>query len=132
MSSHLPTRREALQAAAAAGATAAFGRLPGFATATAPEIAPRAATTVGIATSVAPVAQPDLNRLFDDLQQRAGVNALFPFIYTHIPRRAGTPAAGFHGGNYAIPHMEYYRDTNLTYEDMRAPEFGDVDVLWPH
>lgn len=133
MSSVLPTRRDALKAAAAAGVTVAISRLPNLtaspATPAAPLAPPRPGTMVGIATSVAPVAQPDLNRIFDDLQQRAGVNALFPFIYTHISRRAGVPDADFHGGNYAIPHMEYYRDTILTYEDMRAPEFGDVDVL---
>ena len=84
---------------------------------------------IGLATSVAPLVRQDLDRLLDDLQQRAGVNALFPFIYTHIPNRAGLPAAGFHGGNYAIPHMAFYKDTILTYDDMRAPEFGDVDVL---
>ncbi len=89
----------------------------------------RAGAMVGIATSVAALARPDLEHLLDDLRRRAGVNAVFPFIYTHIPRRAGAPVAGFHGGNYAMPHMQYYRETPFTFEDMRAPEFGDVDVL---
>ena len=129
MSSPLPSRRDALRAAAAASVTAAVARLPSFAAAAPATAAPHPRTLVGIATSVAPLAQPDLNRVLDDLQLRAGVNALFPFIYTHIPRRAGAPEAGFHGGNYAIPHMEFYRDTSLTFEDMRAPEFGDSDVL---
>lgn len=84
---------------------------------------------VGIATSVAPLARGDVGKILDDMQQRAGVNALFPFIYTHVPNRAGVPAANFHGGNYAIPHLQYYKDTNLTYEDMRGTEFGDVDVF---
>lgn len=89
----------------------------------------RGSATIGIATSVAPLVRQDLGRLLDDMRRRAGVNALFPFIYTHIPRRAGLPAAGFRGGNYAIPHMEYYRDVPFTYADMRAPEFGTLDVL---
>jgi hypothetical protein len=120
-------RREALKTVAAIGATAALSPLVKLVAAPVP--AARPATLVGIATSVAPLVRQDLDRLLDDLQQRAGVNALFPFIYTHIPNRAGLPAAGFHGGNYAKPHMEFYKDTILTYDDMRAPEFGDVDVF---
>lgn len=131
MSSLLPTRREAIRAAAAAGAAVTLSRLPGLSAApgTSPSGGSRPSTMVGIAMSVAPLAQPNHDRLLDDLHERAGVNALFPFIYTHIPRRAGAPAAGFHGGNYATPHMQYYRDTDLTFDDMRAPEFGGVDVL---
>jgi hypothetical protein len=83
---------------------------------------------VGIQLGAAPLAR-DLDRVLDDVQQRAGVNTLFPFIYSHVSTWAGLPAAGFRGGNFALPHMEYYKDTNLTYEDMRAPEFGDADLL---
>jgi hypothetical protein len=87
------------------------------------------ATLIGMPISMAPLAQRDLDALFDDMRQRAGVTALFPFSYTHEPHRAGLPPAGFRGGNYGIPHMQYYHDTPLTFADMRAPEFGDVDVL---
>jgi len=86
-------------------------------------------TMIGMPICVAPLAQRELDPLFDDMRQRAGVNALFPFIYSHEPHRAGVPATGFHGGNYAMPHMQYYKDTPLTLQDMRAPEFGGVDVL---
>ncbi len=85
--------------------------------------------TVAIPISVAPLAQQPLDPMFDDMRTRAGVNALFTFIYTHEPHRAGVASAGFHGGNYARPHMQFYRDTPLTLQDMRAPEFGGVDVL---
>lgn len=126
-----PNRREFLKTSAAFSAGVALTHLTpgGLAAATAP--APRRATTVGIATSVAPLARPGFERVLDDMQQRAGVNAVFPFIYTHVPNRAGVPAPAtdFHGGNYAMPHMQYYRDTNLTFEDMRGLEFGDVDVF---
>lgn len=86
-------------------------------------------TIVAIPISIAPLAQRDLDAMFTDMLERAGVNALFPFIYSHEPHRAGVESAGFHGGNYARPHMEFYRDTPLTLADMRAPEFGDVDIL---
>ena len=89
----------------------------------------RPPTVVAIPISVAPLAQRELDPLFDDMRERAGVNALFTFIYTHEPHRAGVPPAGFHGGNYAHPHMQFYKDTPLTLQDMAAPEFGGVDVL---
>jgi hypothetical protein len=86
-------------------------------------------TTIALPICIAPFAQRELDPMFDDMRERAGVNVLFPFIYSHEPHRAGSPAEGFHGGNFATPHMQYYRDIPLTYQDMRAPEFGDVDVL---
>ena len=68
--------------------------------------------------------------MFDDMRTRAGVNALFIFSYSHESHRAGVEAsADFHGGNYARPHMQYYKDTPLTLADMQAPEFSNVDVL---
>ena len=83
---------------------------------------------VGIQLGAASLAQ-DPGRVLDDVGRRAGVNTLFPFIYSHVSTWAGLPAAGFRGGNFAVPHLEYYKDTNLTFADMRAPEFGDADLL---
>jgi hypothetical protein len=85
--------------------------------------------TVAMPISVAPLAQRDLDAMFDDMRTRAGVNALFIFIYSHEPHRAGVAAENFHGGNYARPHLQFYKDTPLTLADMTAPEFGSVDVL---
>lgn len=131
MSAEIMNRRDVLKAAAALGATAALSRLSPLAAAVAPApaAAPRRAATVGIQVGSAPLMRDDLDRLLDDMQQRGGVNALFPFIYGHVASWAGVPAAGFRGGNFAVPHMEFYRDTNLTYEDMRAPEAGQMDVF---
>jgi len=92
----------------------------------------KSSTVVALPIGVAPLARRELNPMFDDMRARAGVNALFTFSYTHEPHRAGIEAgrAGdFHGGNYARPHPQYYRDTPLTLADMQAPEFGGVDVL---
>jgi hypothetical protein len=84
---------------------------------------------VGIQVGSAPLMRPDLDRVLDDMQTRGGVNALFPFIYGHVARWAGVPERGFRGGNFGVPHMQYYKDTNLTFEDMRAPEAGNMDVF---
>ena len=123
------TRREALRTAAALGVTAALSRLPDVLAAETPEPASRKAATISIPTSPAPFAKQDVGKILDDMQQRAGVNVILPFMYTHGNVRAGLPADGFRGGNFAIPHMEYYKGTGLTYEDMRGTEFGDVDVF---
>ncbi|MGD1018870.1 MAG: hypothetical protein ABSA12_06070 [Verrucomicrobiia bacterium] len=123
------TRREALKTATAIGVTAALSPLTALADAVTTAPAARKAATISIATSPAPFARQDVSKLLDDLQQRAGVNVILPFMYTHGSVRAGVPADGFRGGNFAIPHMEYYKDTGFTYEDMRGTEFGDVDVF---
>ena len=94
----------------------------------------KTSTMVAMPISIAPLAQRDLDAMFADMTERAGVNALFPFMYSHEPHRAGVVPEGgrvsdFHGGNYARPHMEFYKDTPLTLQDMSAPEFGGVDML---
>jgi len=119
------SRRDILKTAAALGIASLTSAAIG-------DVAPstRPAPTIGIATGPPPLATGDLDKLFDDLRQRAGVNALFPFIYTYVPSTAGmTNVANFRGGNFAMPHMQYYKNTSLTFADMRAPEFGDVDVM---
>ena len=102
---------------------------PGGSETAAPPAASKPPVAIAIPISVAPLAQKELDPIFDDMRTRAGVNTLFIFVYSHEPHRGGVAAANFHGGNYARPHMEFYKDTPLTLQDMRAPEFGDLDVL---
>jgi len=91
--------------------------------------ASKSVAMVAMPISIAPLAYGDLDVMFADMRDRAGVNALFPFMYSHEAHRAGVEAAGFHGGNYAQPHMRYYKDTPITLADMTPPEFGNVDIL---
>jgi hypothetical protein len=116
--------------AVSAGTTLAGSKLLSGQTAPAAP-APRKATMVAMPICVAPLAGPDLDRILGDMKDRGGVTALFPFMYSHEEHRAGVPerSPGFRGGNYATPHLQYYKDSILTYEDMKAPEFGGVDVL---
>jgi hypothetical protein len=66
-------------------------------------------------------------------EPRRGERAVSVHLFPRAaPRRSRAWKAGggdFHGGNYAMPHMEFYKDTQQDFADMRAPEFGDVDVL---
>jgi hypothetical protein len=123
-------RRDILKGAAALGVAATLGRAATLSGAPSTGSGQaKTAPTIGIQMNVAALAQPGFESMLDDMKARAGVNALFPFIYTHVNRTTGLPARNFRGGNYAIPHMEFYKDTSLTYADMRAPELGDLDIL---
>jgi hypothetical protein len=116
-----------LSAVGAGAALAGVEPLPGEDTSTTSK---STATMVGMPISIAPLAQRELDPIFEDMRKRAGVNALFPFIYSNEPHRAGVPSTPhFHGGNYAVPNMQYYKGIPLTFQDMRAPEFGGTDVL---
>ena len=132
------TRRDALKASAAVGLAALAAGAAGVGGAGAAPAASgeqisgrqERAPVIGIQTGVPPLATGDLDKLFDDLRTRGGVNALFPFIYTNTASTSAmTDFKNFRGGNFAMPHMQYYKNTSLTFDDMRAKEFGDVDVL---
>jgi hypothetical protein len=121
MTGDSPTRREMLKAAAAVGMAAiAADAAAGPA---------KAAPIVGIQIGAGPLCHGNLDDLLDTLRNRCGINALFIFAFGHEARFVPMPEHGFRGGNYAIPHMQYYQGSNLSYDDMRAPEFADVDLL---
>jgi hypothetical protein len=80
--------------------------------------------------------------VLDLLQESAAVNTILLTTFTYGRGLAGRQIPGqpfpdhgkqesdeksFHGGNYAIPHPEFYRDTAL--KETRAPEHGDVDIV---
>jgi hypothetical protein len=91
--------------------------------------ATRPSPTIGIQFGTASFLRRNFDEVLDNMQKRGGVNALFPFIYSHVGTSAGFPDANFRGGNFAIPHMQFYKDTVLSEQDMRAPEAGNIDVL---
>jgi hypothetical protein len=126
------TRRNMLKATAAIGIAALGLGAEAEAPATRPQTdtSTRPSPMIGIQMGPEPLAKQDLDRLLGDLQDRAGVNTLFPFVYTYAPTTAGMEDyKNFRGGNFAMPHMQYYKNGPLSYDDMRAPEFGDVDIL---
>ncbi|MBI3646080.1 MAG: hypothetical protein HY233_08975, partial [Acidobacteriales bacterium] len=77
-----------------------------------------------------------------DLFQKNHINTLFLAVFTYGRGIAGRqvpsqplPDHGkqeydektFHGGNYATPHSQYYKDTVIP--PLHAPDLGDFDVL---
>ncbi|MBA2762243.1 MAG: hypothetical protein H0U39_09865, partial [Segetibacter sp.] len=83
-----------------------------------------------------------VEKVLDIMQKRGAINTLFLTTFTHGRGLAGRQIPGqpfpdhgsqesdektFHGGNYATPHPEYYKNTVL--KETRAPELGNFDIL---
>ena len=80
-------------------------------------------------------------KTLDILQERGAVNTLFLAVFTYGRGIAGRQVPGqplpdhgkqeydlnFHGGNFATPHPEFYKDTVL--KETKAPDHGKYDVL---
>lgn len=82
-------------------------------------------------------------KVLDILQEKAGVNALFMGSFSYGTGITGRQIEGHpfpdhgiqqyqdfshgHGGDYATPHLQYYKDTAL--KPVKAPDYGNVDCL---
>jgi len=104
----------------------------------------RAATTskmIGIQVGAISFVDEGTEKVLDVLQERANVNTLFLAVFTYGRGIAGRQIPGqplpdhgkqeydlnFHGGNFATPHPQYYKNTVL--KDTRAPDHGNLDIL---
>ena len=104
----------------------------------------RAAVTakmIGIQVGAVSFVDEGTEKVLDILQERAFVNTLFLAVFTYGRGIAGRQIPGqplpdhgkqeydlrFHGGNFATPHPQYYRNTVL--KDTRAPDHGNLDIL---
>ncbi len=120
-----------------AGAAAALA-VPAFG-----ESAPGSSSKmVGIQIGAVSFVDEGTEKVLDILQERAGVNTLFLAVFTYGRGIAGRQIPGyplpdhgkqeydvnsFHGGNYATPHPQYYKDTVIRPE--HAPDHGHLDIL---
>ncbi len=119
-------RREFMKSAALTSAAAAL------APATAPALAQPAAakTFVGIQMDIGRILSDGVDRVLDDIQRLAHVNALFLYTITYMEERVhARTTAPFRGGNFATVHPQYYHDTLLKPEDTRSPYFPGLDIL---
>lgn len=96
---------------------------------------------IGIQIGAVSFLDEGTENVLDVLQERAHVNALFVAAFTYGRGIAGRQIRGFplpdhgkqeydpdfHGGNFATPHPQYYRDTVL--QQTKAPDHGNYDVL---
>ncbi len=96
---------------------------------------------IGIQVGAVSFADEGTEKVLDVLQERGGVNTLFLAVFTYGRGIAGRQIPGqplpdhgkqeydlnFHGGNFATPHPQYYRNTVI--EAAHAPDHGNLDIL---
>ena len=120
-------RREFMKSAALTSAAAALTQTATPALAQ-PPAAPR--TFVGIQMDIGRILSDGVDRVLDDIQRLAHVNALFLYTITYMDERVhARTTAPFRGGNFATVHPQYYNDTLLKPEDTRSPDFPGLDIL---
>ncbi|HEX8038765.1 MAG TPA: twin-arginine translocation signal domain-containing protein [Chryseosolibacter sp.] len=104
--------------------------------------APPAGKINGIQVGPVSFVDEGVEAVLDNLQKLGGVNTIFLTTFTYGRGLSGRQIPGhpfpdhgsqesdektFHGGNYATPHPEFYRNTIL--KNTRAPEHGDLDIV---
>ncbi|HKW62910.1 MAG TPA: twin-arginine translocation signal domain-containing protein [Candidatus Acidoferrum sp.] len=125
-------RREFLKLSAGAGAALSI-----------PAVAfpSQSKTMIGIQVGAVSFVDEGTEQVLDNLQELARVNTLFLAVFTYGRGIAGRQIPGqplpdhgkqeydlnFHGGNFATPHAEFYKNTVL--KQTRAPDHGNLDIL---
>ncbi|RPI26359.1 MAG: hypothetical protein EHM61_11960 [Acidobacteria bacterium] len=141
--SHSPggmPRREFLRDSTGLAAFAAAGPIPALVKAAEQPAAAR--KTIGIQVGAVSFVDEGTETVLDLLQERGAVDTIYLTTFTYGRGLAGRQVPGqpfpdhgrqesdektFHGGNYAIPHPEFYDDTVL--KQTRAPEHGALDIV---
>ncbi len=131
------TRREFIRATGAA--TVASATMPTLLQAAE---ATRNPKMIGMQVGAVSFVDEGVEQVLDLFRQKGAINTIFLTTFTYGRGLAGRQIPGqpfpdhgsqesdektFHGGNYAIPHPEFYRNTVLN--QTRAPENGDLDIV---
>jgi hypothetical protein len=99
-----------------------------------------------IGIQIGPVSFVDegVEEVLEILQEKGGINTLFISTFSFDRGISGRQIPGhpfpdhgvqesdqdyFHGGNFATPNPEFYKNTKLKGELMKAPDFGDLDII---
>src|SRR6184192_3961962 len=96
---------------------------------------------IAIQVGAVSFADEGVEKVLDILEERGRVNALMLAVFTYGRGIAGRQIPGqplpdhgaqeydlnYHGGNFATPHPQYYKNTIL--KETRAPDHGDLDIL---
>ena len=127
-------RREFMKITAAASAALAMPTLGHAAVSSSSKM-------IGIQVGAISFVDEGTEKVLDVLQERAGVNTLFLAVFTYGRGIAGRQIPGYplpdhgkqeydlnyHGGNFATPHPQYYRNTVI--KPAHAPDHGNLDIL---
>ena len=137
------SRRAFIKNSAAFTALATAGPLIGFSPLDVLAARPPAGEMMhGIQIGAVSFVDEGVEKVLDIMQKRGAINTLFLTTFTYGRGLAGRQIPGqpfpdhgsqqsdektFHGGNYATPHAEFYKNTVL--KDTRATEHGNFDIL---
>ncbi|MBD0349802.1 MAG: hypothetical protein ICV65_01475 [Flavisolibacter sp.] len=100
--------------------------------------------TIGIQIGPDSFVDEGTDKVLDLLKDRAAINTIYLSTFTYDRGITGRQIPGktfpdhgvqesdekyFHGGNYATPHAQFYKNTAIKGDRMRAPDFGKLDIL---
>lgn len=100
--------------------------------------------TIGIQIGPDSFVDEGTDKVLDILQKRGAVNTIYLSTFTYDRGITGRQTPGstlpdhgmyeseerfFHGGNFATPHAQFYKNTAIKGEKLRAPDFGKLDIL---
>lgn len=136
-----PSRRSVLKATGSALAASALGRRAQADEPRKPSDQPPGRKMIGIQIGAVSFVDEGVGQVLDIVQERAGVNTIFLAVFSFGRGIAGRQVPGhplpdhgkqeydtsFHGGNFATPHLKFYKDAVL--KDLRAPDHGELDIL---
>src|SRR5262245_37113642 len=128
------SRREFMKLTAGASAALAMPSLGEAAVHSSPKM-------IGVQIGAISFVDEGTDRVLDILQERASVNTLFLAVFTYGRGIAGRQIPGYplpdhgkqvydlnyHGGNFATPHPQYYKNTVI--QPAHAPDHGNLDIL---
>jgi hypothetical protein len=135
-------RRQFVEASAVLAGGAALARVPGGSNLDALAGSFGAdPPMIGIQAGAVSFVDEGIERVLENFQTLASVNTIFLATFTYgrgiggrQPRGSALPDHGkqeyddnFHGGQFATPHPQYYRNTSIAPE--KAPDHGTYDVL---
>ncbi|MEJ7769491.1 MAG: hypothetical protein WKF89_16855 [Chitinophagaceae bacterium] len=100
--------------------------------------------TIGIQVGPDSFVDEGTDKVLDILKERGSINTIYLSTFTYDRGITGRQIPGktfpdhgsqesdekyFHGGNYATPHAQFYKNTAIKGEKMRAPDFDKLDIL---
>jgi len=121
--------------------TAAFSATPLLMRGTPAPPASPSSRMIGLQIGSVSFVDEGTEQVLDIVQQKGAVNTLFLAVFTYGRGIAGRQVPGqplpdhgkqeydlnFHGGNFATPHPQFYKNTIL--KETRAPDHGNLDIL---
>jgi hypothetical protein len=136
-----PSRREFLKSGTAAAV--ALGSSP-LAFAAHQDVKDANEKMLGIQIGAASFYDEGIETVLDNVQKRGGVNTIFVTTFCYDRGLNGRQMPGhdfpdhgpaesdkkfYHGGNYATPHPKFYQNIAIKADKMKAPDYGDQDIL---